>query len=213
MTTWEWVREKKVIAIVRGLSKEHMLGLSEALYAGGIDLVEVTFHQARPDTWADTAAAIRQIATEMQGRILPGAGTVMTEEQLELAYEAGAQYIITPNTNPALIEKTKAKGLCCFPGAFSPSEITTAYNAGADAVKVFPAGQLGPAYIKAVRAPLSHIPMMAVGGINEKNVADFMAAGCIGVGVGGNLVNKEWIEKGQWQDITDLAAAYRKAVE
>lgn len=213
MTTLEWVKSSKIIAIVRGLSPAYMLKLADALYAGGIDLMEVTFNQQKPETWQDTAAAIKAIGEHMQGRMLAGAGTVITDEQLELAYQAGAKYIITPNTNPELIRRVKELGLCAFPGAFTPSEIVEAYRAGADAVKVFPAGNLGPSYIKAIRAPLSNIPLMAVGGVNEKNTADFLAAGCCGVGVGGNLVNKEWIENGEWDKITALAAEYRKAVK
>ena len=88
----------------------------------------------------------------------------------------------------------------------------SAYEAGADAVKVFPVSSLGPGYIKAVRAPLSHIPLMAVGGVNEKNAADYMKAGCVGLGVGGNLVNKEWIKNGEWDKITALAKEFMKAV-
>ena len=212
MTTMEWVRKSKIIAIVRGLAPEHMLKLAEALYAGGVDLMEVTFNQAKPETWKDTAAAIHAIGQHMEGKMLAGAGTVLTEEQLQMAIDAGAKYIITPNTNPALIRKVKAAGLCAFPGALTPSEIEAAHEAGADAVKVFPAGSMGPAYIKAVRAPLSHVALMAVGGVNEKNTADFLAAGCCGVGVGGNLVNKDWIAAGEWEKITALAKEYRKAV-
>ena len=122
-------------------------------------------------------------------------------------------YIITPNTNCDLIRRVKEYGLLSFPGAFTPSEIVEAYEAGADAVKVFPVGNLGPSYIKAIKAPLSHIPLMAVGGVNEKNAAGFLAAGCCGIGVGGNLVNKSWIEAGEWDKITELAQAYRKAVD
>jgi 2-dehydro-3-deoxyphosphogluconate aldolase/(4S)-4-hydroxy-2-oxoglutarate aldolase len=106
----------------------------------------------------------------------------------------------------------KALGMGLFPGALTPTEILEAYNAGADAVKVFPASVFGTAYIKAVRAPLSHIPLMAVGGVNEKNAADFMRAGCVGLGVGGNLVNREWIENGEWGKITALAKDFMKAV-
>ncbi|MEF9880311.1 MAG: bifunctional 4-hydroxy-2-oxoglutarate aldolase/2-dehydro-3-deoxy-phosphogluconate aldolase [Clostridia bacterium] len=212
MTTLEWVKEKKIIAIVRGLPPTYMRKLAEALYQGGINLMEVTFQQAKPETWQDTGDAIRNISAHMEGRMLVGAGTVMNERQLELARAAGAEYIITPNTNPQFIRKVKACGLISFSGALTPSEIVAAFEAGADAVKVFPAGQLGPAYIKAVRAPLAHIPLMAVGGVNEKNARDFISAGCCGVGVGGNLVNKEWIEQGQWDKITALAAEYRKAV-
>lgn len=212
MTTLEWVRERKIIAIVRGLKTEYMLRLADALYAGGIDLIEVTFNQKAPETWKDTAEAIRAIAAHMEGKMLAGAGTVVTQEQLDMARDAGAKYIITPNTNPALIRKVKEYGLVSFPGAMTPSEIEDAWEAGADAVKVFPAGVLGPAYIKAVKAPLSQIPLMAVGGVNEKNCGDFLKAGCCGIGVGGNLVNKEWIENGEWDKITALAGEYRKAV-
>lgn len=212
MTTMEWVKERKIIAIVRGLPAQYMIDLAEALYAGGIDLMEVTFHQAKPETWKDTAAAIKAVSEHMAGKLLVGAGTVITPQQLDMAREAGAQYIITPNTNTDLIRKVKAYGLLSFPGAMTPSEIVEAYNAGADAVKVFPAGNLGAGYIKAIKAPLSHIPLMAVGGVNEKNAVDFMAAGCCGIGVGGNLVNKNWIENGEWDKITALAAEYRKAV-
>lgn len=208
-----WVKERKIIAIIRGLAPEYMLKLADALYAGGIDMMEVTFHQAEPNTWRDTAEAIRAIGTHMEGKVMAGAGTVVTEKQLQMAIDAGAKYIITPNTNTELIRKVKEAGLCSFPGAMTPSEIVAAYDAGADAVKVFPAGTLGAAYIKAVRAPLSHIPLMAVGGVTERNTLDFLAAGCCGVGVGGNLVNKDWIAAGEWGKITALAIEYRKAVD
>ena len=212
MTTFEWIMEKKVIAIVRGLKPEYMLRLADALYAGGIDLMEVTFNQKQPDTWKDTAEAIRAVGQHMAGKVLPGAGTVLTSEQLKMARDAGAAYIITPNTNPDLIREVKSYGLVSLPGALTPSEIEAAWEAGADAVKVFPASVLGTAYIKAVKAPLSHIPLLAVGGVNEKNGADFLAAGCCGLGVGGNLVNKAWIENGEWDKITALAAEYRRMV-
>ena len=158
-------------------------------------------------------AAIAAVDSCMEGKMLVGAGTVLALEQLDMARDAGANYIITPNTNCDLIRRVKEYGLLSFPGAFTPSEIVEAYEAGADAVKVFPVGNLGPSYIKAIKAPLSHIPLMAVGGVNEKNAAGFLAAGCCGIGVGGNLVNKSWIEAGEWDKITELAQAYRKAVD
>ncbi len=213
MDTMQWVLKSKIIAIVRGMPGEHIQNLAEALLAGGIDLVEVTFDQARPETWVETAQAIRRLSVHTQGRVLPGAGTVLSQEQLKLARDAGARYIITPNTNPGLIGAVKSAGLACFPGALTPTEIVAARDAGADAVKVFPAGQLGPGYLKAIRAPLSHIPLMAVGGVTERNAGDFLSAGCVGLGVGGNLVNQGWIAQGQWENITALAREYRKAVD
>lgn len=212
MKALEWVLAHKIIAIVRELPTKYMLSLAEALYTGGIDLMEVTFNQSKPESWKDTVMAIKAIEKHMAGKVLVGAGTVITRDQLEMARDAGAKYIITPHTNPELIRRMKEYGLLSFPGALTPSEIVAAYEAGADTVKVFPAGRLGPAYIKALKAPLRNIPLMAVGGVNEKNVADFLAAGCCGVGVGGNLVNKAWIEAGSWDKITALSAEYRKAV-
>ena len=129
-----------------------------------------------------------------------------------MARDAGANYIITPNTNCDLIRRVMNTGFS-FPGAFTPSEIVQAYEAGADAVKVFPCGNLGPSYIKAIKAPLFPHPAHGRGWRNEKNAAGFLAAGCCGIGVGGNLVNKSWIEAGEWDKITELAQAYRKAVD
>lgn len=212
MDIMEHVRKGRVIAIVRGLEPEYMLRLAQAFEDGGIGMMEVTFNQKAPDTWKDTAAAIEAVAKEFGERVVAGAGTVISLEQLGMAYDAGARYIVTPTTDPAIIRRGKELGLAMFPGAYTPTEILAAYNAGADAVKIFPANTLGAAYIKAVRAPLSHIPLMAVGGVNEKNAGDFIKAGCVGVGVGGNLVNKEWIASGEWGRITELAKEFEKAV-
>ena len=150
---------------------------------------------------------------EFGDRLLVGAGTVIRPEQVAMTYNAGGHYLVTPTTQPEIIRMGKALGMGLFPGAFSPSEILAAWEAGADAVKVFPVSSVGPGYIKAVRGPLSHIPLMAVGGVNEKNAADFMKAGCVGLGVGGNLVNKEWIKNGEWDKITALAKEFIKAVK
>ena len=134
-----------------------------------------------------------------------GAGTVTSAALAELAHSAGAQFIVSPDTDPAVIRRTKELGMCAMPGAMTPSEIKTAYEAGADFVKVFPASVLGTEYIRAIRGPLGHIPLLAVGGISEENAAAFLQAGCVGVGVGGKLVNRDWIAAGQWDSITQLA--------
>ena len=209
----ERVRTGRLIAIVRGLDGRHIPGLAGALLAGGISMLEIAFDQTRPETWKETGEAIKSVSREFGGRILVGAGTVMTATQLEVACDAGAGYIISPDVNTEIIRETKRLGLVSFPGAFTPTECVTAYNAGADAVKLFPAGRLGADYIKAIRAPLSHIPMLAVGGVSQKNAADFIKAGCIGLGVGGMLVNREWAANGEYDKITALAREYVKAVE
>lgn len=157
-----------------------------------------------------TTAAIRSIHDALEGKVYVGAGTVLTREQVDLAKEAGALYIITPSTNPDVIRYAKEQGLVTMPGAMTPSEVVEAYEAGADFVKIFPVGNLGAAYIKAVKAPLSHIPILAVGGVNEKNIAEFLRMGAVGAGVGGNLVNTQWIKNGEFDKITALAEEFVK---
>ena len=212
MTALEYVEQRKIVAIVRGLEPDYLLRLGHALEEGGIGLMEVTYDQRAPESWAATAKAIQAVEEEFGERLLVGAGTVITPEQVRLTYEAGGHYLVTPTTQPEIIRMGKDLWLGLFPGAFSATEILSAYEAGADAVKVFPASCVGPGYIKAIRGPLSHIPLMAVGGINEKNAADYLKAGCVGLGVGGNLVNKEWIRNGEWEKITALARAFMAAV-
>lgn len=202
------VYDNKLIAIVRGMEAEHCVKLAEALSKGGINMVEITFNQRSTDHFKGTIDGIRAISQQLSDKVMVGAGTVLTKEQVDLAKEAGALYIITPSTNPAVIRYAKEQGLVTMPGAMTPSEIETAYEAGADFVKIFPVGNLGAAYIKAVKAPMSHIPVLAVGGVNEKNIAEFIRAGAVGAGVGGNLVNGEWIRKGEFDKITALAREF-----
>ena len=202
------VHESRIIAIIRGFSPEICLRLAEAYAKGGIRLVEVTFSQKAPETWKDTVAAIRAIRERFAGTLRVGAGTVLSAEQLDMCEAAGGEYMITPNVNAALIRACVAKGLVAMPGALTPSEAVVAWEAGASFVKIFPAGSLGPSYVKALCAPLSHIPFLAVGGISPANVADFMRAGCVGAGVGGNLTNREWIAAGDWARITETARQF-----
>lgn len=196
-----------IIAIIRGFEPDVCLRLAEAYAKGGINMVEVTFNQKAPETWKDTAAAIRSIKDHFAGAVKVGAGTVLTEEQLRICEDAGGEYMVTPNVNTALIRKCAADGLMAMPGAMTPTEAVEAYDAGATYVKLFPAGILGPDYVKAVKASLSHIPFLAVGGIGPDNIGDFMKAGCVGAGVGGNLTNREWISDGEWDKITATAAS------
>ena len=196
-----------IVAIIRGFEPDTCLRLTEAYVKGGINMVEVTFNQKAPQTWNDTAAAIKAIKSSFGDVVKVGAGTVLTEEQLTICEDAGGEYMVTPNVNVELIKKCVADGLMAMPGALTPSEAVSAWNAGASYVKLFPIGVLGPEYVKAVMAPLSHIPFLAVGGIGPDNVADYIKAGCVGAGVGGNLTNKEWIAAGEWDKITATAEA------
>ena len=212
MEIMELIEQNRVIAIVRGMHPDQMAPLARALERGGIQMMEITFNQNAPETFQNTVNAIRTLSQNMRDMAI-GAGTVMTLEQLHMAADAGARYIISPDVNPALIAETKRLGLTSLPGAMSPTEIVTAWNAGADAVKVFPIGDLGVGYLKAIRAPLSHIPLIAVGGVNERNCADFLRAGAIGVGVGGQLVNREWIDAGEFYKIASLAGKIAQAAQ
>lgn len=212
MEIMELIEQNRVIAIVRGMHPDQMSPLARALERGGIRMMEITFNQNAPETFQNTVNAIRTLSQNMRDMAI-GAGTVMTLEQLHMAADAGARYIISPDVNPAIIAETKRLGLTSLPGAMSPTEIVAAWNAGADAVKVFPIGDLGVGYLKAIRAPLSHIPLIAVGGVNERNCADFLRAGAIGVGVGGQLVNREWIDAGEFYKIASLAGKIAQAAQ
>lgn len=194
-----------IVAIIRGFKPDVCLRLAEAYYKGGIDMVEVTFNQKVPQTWKDTAEAIKSIKATFNESVKVGAGTVLTEEQLKICEDAGGEFMVTPNVNAPLIRRCVSDGLEAIPGALTPTEAVEAYNAGANYVKIFPAVALGPSYIKAIMTPLSHISFIAVGGISPENIADFIKAGCVGAGVGGNLTNKEWIEAGEWDRITAIA--------
>ncbi len=201
----EWINANKIIAIVRGADPEKCLFIADALLQGGIKLMEITFDQSHPENWQTTADAIRRISQEFKASMQIGAGTVTTPDLVEMTAAACGKFIVSPDMDPCVIRKTRELGLVSIPGAFTASEIKQAHESGADYVKVFPVGNLGPGYLKALRAPLNHIPMMAVGGINEKNLRDYFEAGACGAGIGGNLANKAWIANGEYSKITDTA--------
>lgn len=208
----ESIKQNKLIVIVRGVKREHLIPLAEAMYAGGVRLLEITYDPKGVTPDEETAAGIRDLATHFDGRMLIGAGTVLTEKQVELTKEAGGRFIISPNTSRAVIGRTVACGLVSIPGALTPSEVVSAYDYGADFVKLFPIADLGVSYVKAVRAPLSHIPLLAVGGIDLDNIKDYAAAGVCGFGIGSSIVNRRLIEAGDFEAITDLARQYVEAI-
>lgn len=199
------VREKKLIAIVRGMYGAVCTNLARALLAGGITLLEVTFDPSSPARWKDTTDTIKALTEALGGQLHVGAGTVLLPEQVEMAQRAGAEFILSPDVNEAVIRKTTALDLVSIPGAMTPTEILTAHCCGADFVKVFPVAGLGAGYLAALRKPLGHIPLLAVGGVDEENLTSFLAAGAVGVGMGGNLVNRAWLETGDFDRITRCA--------
>ena len=206
------IEQYKIIAIVRGVESRKCMPVAEALYAGGIRLMEITYNQSAPETWETTAQAIGDVSEAFRGRMFAGAGTVTSTRLVELTAAHGGRYIISPNTNTAVIRRTKELGLVSIPGAMTPSEILTAHEAGADYVKLFPASELGTGYLKAIRAPISHVKLMATGGINETNAKAFLEAGSAGLGVGGGLANKKAIEAGEYEKLTEAARALIAAI-
>lgn len=206
------IKEHKIIAISRGVSGDNLLMTAEALYQGGIRLMEVTYSANGTVSDEDTAENIRMLVKHFENRMYIGAGTVMTERQVELTLKAGGLFVISPNMDADVITKTRELNLVSIPGALTPTEVVEAHKAGADFVKLFPAGTFGPSYVKAVKAPISHVDLLVVGGIDEKNVASFLTAGACGAGIGGNLVNTAWIKEGAFDKITEVAAQLTAAV-
>ena len=204
------VEEHKIIAILRGIPTDKIIQTAEALYDGGIRLIEITYSANKTIPYEKTSENIQKLSEHFGDRLCVGAGTVITPELVELAARAGAKYIISPDTNISVIKRTNELGLVSMPGALTPTEILTAHYAGADFVKLFPVGNLGTGYIKAVCAPISNVKLLGVGGVNEDNVAEFIRAGVVGVGAGGNLANKKWVVAGEFDKLTDTA---RKMVE
>ena len=201
------IEATKVVAIIRGMEPGICVKLAEAYREGGIRLVEVTFNQV--GDLEDTVTAIKAIKAAFPDMHV-GAGTVITQAQLDMAIGAGAEFIVTPNCNPEIIRRAKDAGLVTMPGTITPTEMVTAHEAGADYVKVFPARVLGPAYIKDVLAPLRHLKLIAVGGVSPDNAADYIKAGCVGIAASGSLVNKDWIAAGEYDKIAEVA---RKLIE
>ncbi|MEI8199617.1 MAG: bifunctional 4-hydroxy-2-oxoglutarate aldolase/2-dehydro-3-deoxy-phosphogluconate aldolase [Eubacteriales bacterium] len=205
---YDSILSDKIIAIVRGVRTEHIADTMESLLAGGIRNVEITFDYSCDEGYNTTLQNLQIVSAKFGSRINLGAGTVLDVKSVEDAVRAGAEYIISPNTDESVILRTKKLGKISMPGAFSPTEIVAARNMGADIVKVFPAGDLGAGYIKSVFAPLSHIPMAAVGGVTVDNMCEFLAAGVKCVGIGGNLVSAKLTGSGKFEEITRRAREF-----
>ena len=174
--------------------------------------MEITFDQSNSQSLKETADTLQQLNCTLGDTMLFGAGTVISTQDVDLAANAGAQFIISPNTDESIIAETLKQGLVSIPGAMTPSEILKANRWGADFVKLFPAAQLGYDYIKSIRAPINHVKLLATGGVNSDNVGSFLKLGMAGVGVGGNLCSKVLVSEGRFDEITGAAMKYIAAV-
>ncbi|MGI6035675.1 MAG: bifunctional 4-hydroxy-2-oxoglutarate aldolase/2-dehydro-3-deoxy-phosphogluconate aldolase [Limnochordia bacterium] len=195
-----------IIAVIRGAQPEKVQRIALALGQGGVEVLEVTVDSPGA---MDT---IEQVSQNQEGALV-GAGTVLDAETARTAILAGAQFIFTPTLDVRVIEVANRYDRVVIPGVMTPTEMLAAYQAGALAVKVFPAQVLGPDFIRQVRGPLGHIPMIPTGGIDEGNVIDFIAAGAAGVGIGGALVGRKAIEDDDYEGIAAKARRFVQLVQ
>jgi 2-dehydro-3-deoxyphosphogluconate aldolase/(4S)-4-hydroxy-2-oxoglutarate aldolase len=201
------LKEEGIVAIIRGTAPQHIDATAEALISGGIRLLEVTLN---------TRNALQTIGRWREcyaGRAYIGAGTVLDVDMAQQSLDAGAQFLISPNLDEDVVKLGVDNGVDVWPGVMTPTEMVRAWKAGANAVKVFPSATLGANYFKEVRGPLSQIPLIATGGINLENMADFLRAGAVAIGAGGSLVDKNLIESGRFDELTQLTRRYVAAAQ
>ena len=197
----------RIVAILRAKNSDQLVEAAQAVLAGGVNCIEVTM------TTPDALGVIAKARSRFGETVLFGAGSVLDPETARSAILAGAQFIVCPTLNISTIELCRRYSVPVMPGAYTPTEILTAWEHGADVVKVFPTSVGGPAYIKAVKAPLPQVRVAAVGGVNLSNTADFFRAGCDAVGVGGELVSQDLLDKKDFAAITERARAFRQEAE
>lgn len=196
------VLDRGIVAILRAPSGELLADVAEALYESGIDIIEVTF------TVPGILEILNQVQKRLGNKVLLGAGSVLDTETARAAILAGAEYIVSPTTNVDVIKLCQRYGKLVMPGALTPTEVLTAWEAGADIVKVFPADVGGPAYMKALHGPMPQIRLMPTGGVNLDTLESFVKAGACAVGLGTALVEKEAVQTGNLSRIRDLAVQY-----
>lgn len=196
------IRDTGVIAILRGVPYNRLLPLADALYQGGIRVIEVT---ANSD---DHLAGIRALRAHFNGQMQIGAGTILNPMMAQLSIDAGADFVLAPDFNPAVVATVHEHQRLMIPGIASPSEAMQAHRLGVDLLKLFPAAALGVAYLKDLLGPLNHAAVIPVGGVNFSNVQAFARAGAFAVGVGGELTDKERIAQQEWAAISDNAARF-----
>jgi 2-dehydro-3-deoxyphosphogluconate aldolase/(4S)-4-hydroxy-2-oxoglutarate aldolase len=201
------IREVGLIPIVRAPSAEDAMRAAEAIVAGGIGIAEITM------TVPGALRVMEAVAARYGDKVLLGAGTILDTETCRAAMLAGAQFIVTPSLDVRVIEMARRYAKPVFPGALTPTEVVTAWQAGADMVKIFPCGPVGgPKYIKALKGPLPHIEMVPTGGVNLETAAEFIKAGAAAVAVGGELVDMKALKEGKLDQITETAKKFVEAV-
>ncbi|MBY0395522.1 MAG: bifunctional 4-hydroxy-2-oxoglutarate aldolase/2-dehydro-3-deoxy-phosphogluconate aldolase [Thermoleophilia bacterium] len=206
-TTLKRILDCGIVAVVRAESGELLAKVVQALADGGVTAAEITF------TVPDALEVIRTVRREVGDRVALGAGTVLDPETARAAILAGAEYIVSPAVNVDVIKLCRRYDKAVMPGAFTPTEVVTAWEAGADVVKIFPADIGGPAYLKALRGPLPQIRMMPTGGVDLNTAEPFLKAGACCLGVGGSLVEAKAVAAGDFGRIRDLAAQYAAIVK
>ncbi|MBL9123410.1 MAG: bifunctional 4-hydroxy-2-oxoglutarate aldolase/2-dehydro-3-deoxy-phosphogluconate aldolase [Planctomycetaceae bacterium] len=196
-----------VVAVVRAPAGDRLIDLAEALLAGGVTAIEITF------TVPGALRVLEQVADRLGDRILLGAGTVLDAETARAAILAGARFVVSPTVSKRVIRTCRRYGTLCLPGALTPTEVLAAWEAGADIVKVFPSELTGPGYLKALQGPLPQVRLMPTGGVTLANAAEFIRAGACAIGVGGSLVAPQALAAGRWAEITALAGQFVAAVQ
>ena len=194
------IEREGIVAVIRLEQAAVLSRVVEALVAGGVHAIEVTM------TVPGAIESIRQLAASASDDVLLGAGTVLDPETARRTIDTGARFVVSPVFRPALIEACHAAGVAALPGCYSPTEILNAWDAGADIVKVFPAGGLGPAFFKDVRAPLPQVKLMPTGGVSIDNAGEWIRAGAVAIGVGSALVDSRLVAAGDFAAITGRAA-------
>ena len=205
--SWELFNKMPLIGIIRNLSIEDIKYAMEVFAEAGFTNVEVTLNTK------NATEAIAYMAQQYAGKINIGSGTVCTLNDLEMAVDAGTQFIVSPIIKKEVIVKSVAMGIPIFPGAFTPTEIYEAWELGAPMVKVYPAGSLGPDYITSVLSPLNSIKLLPTGGVNVSNAKAFMKAGAYGLGVGGELFNKKIIASRDKNNLLAHFDLFKKEME
>jgi len=201
------VLDSGIVAVVRSPDSQQLVETARALADGGVNVVEITM------TVPDALDVVRQVHKALGDRLLLGAGTILDAETCRAALLAGAEYIVAPTLNLDVIRQCRRYNKLVMPGAFTPTEILAAWEAGADIVKVFPADVVGPAFFKAMQGPLPQIRLMPTGGVDLTTAAAFLKAGACCLGVGGQLVEPRAVAEGNFNRIRDLARQYVAIVQ